>query len=648
MEQLEEAVHVWTRTVSVRRCHHPDKLRYARSMEENPATSPDGFLDALLTLPKLASTAVSPDGRWAAWTWYGIGPTANVYAAPIDRSAPPLRLTHSSDDTVLVSWTPDSRAVLVARDHDGDERAQLFRVDLDRPGALQPLTEPSPPYYLRGGNLHPNGRWLIYAMNFDVASGEEIESTWVYRHDLETGERLPLARPRKPSYYEPSLNDAGTHVLYNRQDLDPAGYQVWLVDIDGREDREILNVGPKAKIFASWFPDSKRVLFLAETGSYRRLGVWDLGSEQTRWLIDDPARNIEWAHVPRGCDSRLAVVLEIQEARTLASLLDLATAEETRLPGIPGNLAPRRPLEDGEWVGRYSSATQPTDLISFRPADLRPGSFAGLTGLWERTSVRPSDLTPAQDFGWRSADGLQIQGWLYRPSGPVRGTIVVIHGGPTGHSEDDFDAEIQYFVEMGFNVLDPNYRGSTGFGLAFEKAIKEDGWGGREQDDIRTGIEALIAAGIATPGKVGVTGTSYGGYSSWCAITRWSSQVVAAAAPICGMTDLVVDYETTRPDLRPYSEEMLGGSPEEAPERYYERSPIHFVHNIRGRMLIVQGLRDANVTPENMLAVRDALDRAGVYYELQTFDDEGHGIRHPKNQRVLYRRLVDFFADTFQ
>ncbi len=101
--------------------------------------------------------------------------------------------------------------------------------------------------------------------------------------------------------------------------------------------------------------------------------------------------------------------------------------------------------------------------------------------------------------------------------------------------------------------------------MTFREAIKQDGWGGREQEDIRAGIKALIAAGIAEPGKVGVTGTSYGGYSAWCAITRFPPELVAAAAPICGMTDLVVDYETTRPDLRPYSEEMMGGSPDRGP-----------------------------------------------------------------------------------
>jgi len=77
------------------------------------------------------------------------------------------------------------------------------------------------------------------------------------------------------------------------------------------------------------------------------------------------------------------------------------------------------------------------------------------------------------------------------------------------------------------------------------------------------------------------------------------------------MTDLVVDYETTRSDLRPYSEEMMGRSPNQVPDRYRERSPINFVANIKGRLLIVQGLQDPNVR-----AVRSALGRAGVEYDL--------------------------------
>jgi dipeptidyl aminopeptidase/acylaminoacyl peptidase len=609
--------------------------------------TPDQALDALLALPIFYDdAAVSPDGRWVAWTWYRAGPTADVYAAPTDGSAAPTRLTVTDEDTELVAWAPDSRALLVQHDHNGDERTRLFRVDLDRPTTLQALTEETPNFYLRGGQLHPNGHWLIYGANVDE-SGHEIEPTWLYRHDLASGERIALARPEKAGSYRPRLNPQGTHIIYTRQDLHPAGEQIWMADIEGREDREVINVGAQAKASAGWLPDGRRLLVLAEAGTHRRVGVWEPESGALHWLIDDPARNIERAFVPRGSAEPVAIVVELRGARDQASLLNLETGHETTLPELPGNFVPLRLLADGAGIAQYFSSTHPADLVRFRLDDLRPEAFVSLTRVWERTSVQPADLAAAEDFRWRSVDGLEIQGWLYRAPEP-RGTIVHVHGGPTWLAENRVNAEIQFYVAQGFNVLAPNYRGSTGFSLDFQEAIKQDGWGGREQDDISTGIEALIAAGIAAPGRVGVTGTSYGGYSSWCAITRCPPELVAAAAPICGMTDLVVDYETTRPDLRPYSEEMIGGRPDQVPERYRERSPIHFVTNIRGRLLIVQGLRDPNVTPENVRVVAGALQQANVEYQLLAFEDEGHGIARPHNQRVLYARLAQFFGEAFE
>jgi dipeptidyl aminopeptidase/acylaminoacyl peptidase len=506
---------------------------------------------------------------------------------------------------------------------------------------MHPLTEPSPNFYLSGGQLHPNGRWLFYSANLDATTGQEIEATWLYRHDLETGERVPLARAQRGCYYEPELNREGSHLLYQRNDLHPAGLQVWLVDVQGREDREILNAGADKKVHAWWLPDGQRALVLAELETHQRVGVWDLKSDTVQWLLDDPARNVESAYVPHVGEQ--VVLVEYKEACVHSSLLNVGTGAETALPSAPGSLIPLTPVGKGAWVGRTYSSRQPEDLVRFCLDALQPESFVSLTRVWERTPLSPADLTPADSFHWQSVDGLEIQGWLYRAHGEPKGTIVYVHGGPTWHSEDWVNAQIQFLVSQGFNVLDPNYRGSTGFSRAYREAIREDGWGGREQEDIRTGIEALLAAGIAEPGKVGITGTSYGGYSSWWAITHFPPEILAASAPICGMTDLVVDYETTRPDIRPYSEEMMGGSPEQVPERYRERSPLYFVENIKGALLIVQGLQDPNVTPENVRVVQSALEQAGVAYELLAFEDEGHGIHRPKNLQVLYPRLAKFF-----
>ncbi len=589
------------------------------------------------------SAKVSPDGRWVAWAWAGIGGAADVFVAPTDGSEPPRPLTATPEHSLPRSWAPDSRSLVVAENVGGDERDQLFRLFLDRPDHLVPLTEPSPDYFIYGGQLHPNGRWLVYSANLDIESGEEIAGSWVYRHDLITGERRPLLKRRRGEHYGPQLNRAGTYVLCHRHDRDPAGSQAWLVDIEGRAAREILNVGDDRKAVAIWHADGRRILFLSETPRHERVALYDPDEGSLRWLLDDPERFVE-AVLPSH-DGEAVMLIEIRKARVTAALLDMARGEETPVRAPSGSLMPIQALPGGDWVGYHYSATQPTDIVRFTPRRDGPATMVSLSRVWERTTLPRGAFTPAEDFRWPSVDGLEIQGWLYRARPPVRGTIVWIHGGPTYHSEDEVNTAIQYLAARGFNVLDPNYRGSTGNGVGFREAIKDDGWGGREQDDIRTGIEALIGAGVARPGRIGVCGVSYGGYSSWCAITRWPRELVAAAAPICGMTDLAADYEATElPHGRLYSEEMMGASPQDAAELYRQRSPIHRVADITGRLLIVHGLRDPNVTPVNTELACAALDAAGIEYELLTFDDEGHGIWKRRNRQVLFERLADFFS----
>lgn len=607
--------------------------------------STDNFLHQLLHLPTVLFALLSPDARWVAFVWQRRHENLDVFVVPSDGSAPPVALTHTPEYTWLTSWTPDSRAVIVAEDHDGDERNRLFRVDLDHPLEMVPLTEDRPQYYIRGGDLHPDGKTIFYGANYDFAAGQTLEPTWIYRHDLASGQRLAIARPKRPVNMEVSLNRKGTHLLYCRKDRHPAGRQFHLVDVNGREDREILYFGDEVKTFACWFPDSDQILVLSESidgrpQSHQSLGVYSMTNQSLRWLIDDPGRALEGARVsPDGT----IIVDEIVQANHMPTFIDPLTWEEKTFLRLPGNLIPLGRAADGAWIAMHYSATNPVELVRFNERASSPEDLTSLTRTWEFSDLTPSQLTPAEVFCWPSMDGLEIQGWLYRARPNLHRAIVFVHGGPSYHSEDKLNAQLQYFVSRGFNVLDVNYRGSTGFGLKFREAIKEDGWGGREQVDIATGIEALIKQGLADPRRVGVTGTSYGGYSSWHLITHYPPELIGASAPICGMTDLVVDYETTRPDLRPYSEEMIGGRPDQVPEKYFERSPIHFVQDIRGKLLIVQGAQDPNVTPENVRQVRGSLEAHQIPYELLVFEDEGHGIYKTANQEKLYLRLADFF-----
>ena len=605
------------------------------------------FLQQLLTLPTVLSAQVSPDRRWVAFVWYRVHENRDVFIVPSDGSVAPQPLTHTPEATNLVGWTGDSQAVIVSEDHNSNERLRLYLVDLAHPGVLRPLTEDAPPYFLRGGSLSPDKRSLYYGANYDFEKGESIGPTWIVRHDLHSGKRFILAKAERPAYTIPELNSSGSHLIYARKDRHPSGRQYHIIDVNGVEDREFLNFGNPIKTFARWFPDGEHILALAEAThkstvpqGYNSVGVYHWPSQSLRWLIDDPQRSIEGAWVsPDGT----IIIDEVIQASRRPSYLDIRTGSQVAFPRLAGNLIPSGRLSDGSWAALYYSATDPIDLVRLEWEPHGKHTITSLSGMWQRTDLDRRQLTVAEDFRWHADDGQEIQGWLYRARPNPCRAVIQIHGGPTHHAEDRLDPQVQYLVSRDFNVLDVNYRGSTGFGLPFREVIKEDGWGGREQNDIVAGAQALISAGLAKAGRVGVTGASFGGYSAWFLITHTSPEVIRAAAPICGMTDLVIDYYTTRPDLRPLSEEMMGGSPEQAPQRYFERSPINFVANISGALLIVQGAQDPNVTPENVHNVVQQLEAHHIAYDLLIFEDEGHGIKKPANQQVLFTRLAEFF-----
>lgn len=609
--------------------------------------SSESFLDALLNLPIVKGATLSPDGSKVAFTWVGMGEARDVFVAG-SKGEGVQRITETPNDTYVLRWTADSTSLLMEEDHDGDERSRIFLAPADGSGPIRRLNEASPNYFLRGCGMDPEGSFLIYGGNLDPDTGEEIEATYILRQDLKTGERRAIARPEKPGDVIPRLSPKGDWVLYPRQDLDPSGQQIWLVRADGQDDHLIINEGASAKVEARWIPSGEEIAFLSEAGSYRRVGVYSLKTKETRWVIDDPSRNFTSLWFPKNADEM--VLWEVIKGRGHSVLVNPHTGAERIVDSEEGNIELMGPIKDGagRWLARFYGARQPSEFVSLDPDAPDLDISKGLLGVWSRTKLRRESLARAESITWESIDGLEIQGWLYRAKGEARGTIVYVHGGPTAMSEDALSPEIQYYVSQGFNVLDPNYRGSVGFGLSFMESIKEDGWGGREQEDIRFGIKHLMKLGVAKPNKVAMTGTSYGGYSSWHGVTHFSREELAASVPICGMTDLVVDYETTRPDLRPYSEEMMGGSPATCLEKYQKASPIHFVKNIEGALLIVQGAKDPNVTMDNVRVVTETLDEAKIPYETLIFEDEGHGIARTTNQKHLYGRIVEFVTRAFE
>lgn len=603
-------------------------------------------LESLMNIPSIGSYEVSPKKSHLALSISRIHENYDVFLMAIDEPGVLTPLTNTPEVTVVEDWDPESKSVLVGEDKARDERVTLYRVFIDDPEKMIPVTEAKPNFFLHGGEFSPREDFIVYAVNYDYDTKRETETFRVIVQDLESSSKYVIARPDRPTYLTPFVDPNGRYVLYNRADEDPSGTQWWVASVDGNEDREILNFGPKAKVDADWTHDG-RVLFDTDTIDGVRhdsvgIGLYDISSGMIQWL-SKPTEGGTYSSSEVPARSNHVVFVKEQNARKKVFILDLKTDVLENITPRRGTLLPITNTSDGEWLGVYYSSTYPAEIVRFNTNELNPSKFAMMTDLLSRTTIQREDLTPAEEYRWVSEDNTRIHGWLYRAQNPNGKTIVRVHGGPTAHSEDEFGYGIQYLCSLGYNILDPNYRGSTGYGVRFRELIKRDGWGGLDKEDVRTGIEQLIEDGIASSNKVGISGTSYGGYMSWLAITQFPPDIVAAAAPICGMTDLVVDYETTRPDLRTYSEEMLGGSPMEAPEKYRERSPINYVQNIRGKLLIVQGLRDPNVTKANVLEVEKRLESNRIQYEKLVFDDEGHGIVREKNVKILLGRLAEFF-----
>jgi dipeptidyl aminopeptidase/acylaminoacyl peptidase len=581
---------------------------------------------------------VSKDGKWLAWTWTGATEIGNVWLVPTDGSAPPRRLTDEANHAFVRSFSPDGKQLLLAQSRGSSERDRLFLQDIAS-GAQRELTPMQDDFYVFSGVFFPDGKSILYTASFDDESGQVLEGQRIYRHDLGTGKRTVVSRADSLDERVLELSEDARLVLYHRHEKHPSGSQVWLLDLATGEDRELINVGDDLKAYGFWLAKD-RVLVWAEGVTHDRVGVLALGGA-IRWIIDDPKRSVD-AVVP-GQDGKTVALVDFAAGAIRATLLDLESGAETPFRASTGSLRPIEQLPDGSWIAEHYSSRGPHDYVRVDP---KSGALINLSRTGDH-QPKGLNFTPAKLHRWRAADGLEIEGWLYEPQGESRGLLAHVHGGPTWHSEDWVNSYIQFLVAAGFTVLDPNYRGSTGYGRAFREAIKEDGWGGREQTDIRAGLESLIAAGKGRRGRVGVVGLSYGGYASWCAITK-AADLVQAAVPICGMYQLTTDYDATgMPHGRAYSEEMMGGRPDQQPERYHNASPANFINQIRGDLMIVHGLRDSNVSPANTRAAQADLDRAGIPYELLTFDDEGHGIYRAGNREELFRRSAEFLLKSF-
>ena len=218
------------------------------------------------------------------------------------------------------------------------------------------------------------------------------------------------------------------------------------------------------------------------------------------------------------------------------------------------------------------------------------------------------------------------------------------HGGPWARDGWGFNPEVQFLADRGYAVLQVDFRGSTGYGMSHLMAGRKQ-WGQAMQNDLTDAVQWAIDRGIADPDNVIIYGGSYGGYAAMAGLT-FTPELYRCGVNIVGVTDLPLLFETMPDAWRGQAEQMaeMVGDPEEEAEFLRQWSPSNHADKIEAPLFMAYGRRDIRVDIKHAEKMEDALDDAGVDYDLVVYNDEGHGWSKRENIMDFYSR-VDAFLD---
>ena len=623
-----------------------------------------------------------PDGKSIAFV-SSRGGSSQVWLLPLD-GGEPRQLTHLPIDVAGPIWSPkgDKLALTAevfpgktpeetaAKDKEKDsskskvriydklmirhwsawdegKRSHLFICDAAT-GASKDLTPKlnvnAPPGPFGGSNDYawsPNGKELAFTAE-PMTDGAWSTNTDIWTVAADGGEPKNLTASNQGADAQPSYSPDGQLLAYVRQAR--AGFEadLWVLTVRDRRgattafpdlfDRPIQSFswsGKKNSLGGdSWW---RLYAVLDDRGTMPVVQI-DLHEGGSESVIADPPPKVV---VKGGVNSALQVV---------------TTKSEPDPPAAPD------PDRKGSFLVRRDPSATGSTLVLARGSAERPaelyravaGNDAAPVALTHHNDALVSglDVSKAEGFTYKGADGDDVSGWLIRPPAfdPAKKYPVVflIHGGPQGAWHDEWHARWNYqmFASPGFAVVAVNPRGSTGYGQKFTDQISKD-WTGKVYDDLMKGLDhALKTYPFLDADKVAAAGGSYGGFMvNWIAGHTDRFQALISHA---GVFDLTSKYGTTEELWFPEWE--FGGPPWEQPDHYRTRSPSSYVQNFKTPTLVTHGALDFRVYDAQGLAMFTSLQRRGVPSRLVLFPDEGHWVLKPANRVVWWNEMLGWLA----
>ncbi|MDG5481697.1 S9 family peptidase [Mycolicibacterium gadium] len=613
-------------------------------------------VEDLFKSPVRAGAAISPDGTRVAYLapWRD---RLNIWVASLDGDfgADARRVTADENRSILhFSWTDDPRWLLYLQDTGGDENWHIFRVDLDDPDV--PAVNLTPfPGAMSAFELLPDkpGKALVHS---NKRAPTQMDA---YELDIASGDLAMLAE---------NPGDVVGWLTSRRGDL-------FATKLNREGDLEILERDRKTESLRSIAHyDGKDYTM----GMYPMVvtpdgtGIWmgsNEGTDRTRLVRLDVVDGKQYAvdsHPTFDVDTRAQVWPGLPEpliqSRDTGELLGVRYLGERQViqaldPHFADVLAGLEKLSDGD-IGALSSDIKGRKWVVSFTHDREPG----VTFLYDHETgeshelyrpyphLDPEQLAPMLPVTIPSRDGLDLPSYLTLPVGmPSENLplVLVVHGGPWARDGWMYAPAVQLLANRGYAVLQVNFRGSAGYGKAFQKAAIGQ-FAGKMHDDLIDGVNWAVDQGYADPERVAIFGGSYGGYATLVGVT-FTPDVFAAAIDYVGISDLS-NFMRTLPEIaRPHlanNWHLYVGNPDD-PEQLADmlaRSPITKVDQIRTPLLVVQGANDVRVVQAESDNLVEALRGRGVEVEYMVKEDEGHGFVNPDNVIDMFNAVDRFLA----
>ncbi|MFO1372982.1 MAG: S9 family peptidase, partial [Candidatus Competibacteraceae bacterium] len=517
-------------------------------------------------------------------------------------------------------------------DQNGDEMHQMYLLPA-RGGWAQPITNAmEAQHYV--ADWSPDSRTLAYAAN-----DREPTNMDVILHDITTGDtRRPM--PQGKQMYAISWSPDGHYLLvldfHTNTDQD-----IYILNV---ATGEILHAAPhdgEGVFFpAAWANDSSG--FYLRT-SYQRefLGLAFYSMAAQKWeFVETPDHDIENV----GMSKNGVLVWDVNDNG--ASKLhgrDLRSGKDLAMPELPLCVIGGMDINhDGTRLA--ITLARPTEAFNLYEVDLASGQVQALSQSM-LGGIDPADMVEPQAVFFPSFDGRQIPAWLYRPRGAGQFPIVLsIHGGPEAQerTQYNYNGLYQYLLNRGFGVLAPNIRGSTGYGVSYQKLIHRD-WGGAELSDIEHAAKYLRTLDWVDSNRIAVFGGSFGGFATLSAVTRLP-QYWACAVDIVGPSNLLTFVKSVPPHWRPMMKEWVGDA-EEDHAMLVERSPITYVDKIRVPLLVIQGAKDPRVVKAESDQMVERIRKNGGSVEYYVDENEGHGATRRENAIRWFQMVADYLEN---